>query len=118
MFIRTVAPFVRSRVVLVVLVILTSLANLIHVPVVSANGSFVVNTSRDSNRRDTVLTLREALMVANGELTTGFTSEEQAQLGGCIFSATTIVGGCGVHVPDRITFVSTLGQINLVDELY
>ena len=76
-----------------------------------AEGAFVVNSEADTNVRDSVLTLREAIMVANGDLATGFTAAERGKLGGCIFSGTAITGGCGASVRDRITF--TVPQVKL-----
>ncbi|TMC58626.1 MAG: hypothetical protein E6J26_04900 [Chloroflexi bacterium] len=66
---------------------------------------FVVNSAADSNIADSVLTLREAIGVANGTLTAGFTAQEQAQLGGCTFDGGgNITGGCGAGTPEEIRF--------------
>src|SRR5258706_9863279 len=65
-------------------------------------GTFTVNTTTDTNVRDAVLSLREAVLVANGTLTGTFTSLEQSQLAGCSFSTGDINGGCGDSLPDTI----------------
>ncbi|MFZ5809452.1 MAG: beta strand repeat-containing protein [Chloroflexota bacterium] len=86
--------------------------------VVRAGGAFVVNSSSDNSWVDSVLTLREAIDVANGTLTGPFTAGEQAQLGGCTFDGSgMITGGCGGGVYDNITFHSTVTQINLINTL-
>lgn len=51
-----------------------------------AAGSFTVNSSLDNNTKDSVLTLREAILVANGTLTNSLSAGEKAQLGGCTFT--------------------------------
>lgn len=72
-------------------------------------GAFVVNSPLDNNAADSVLTLREAILVANGGLTGAFTGGEQAQLGGCAFDGSGfIVGGCGAGITDTINFASAL----------
>jgi len=82
-----------------------------------ADGSFVVNTSNDSNSIDSELSLREAMAVANGDLTGPFTDAEKARLGGCTWSGSspnwTIAGGCGWGVGDLITFASSVQRIDL-----
>ena len=82
--------------------------------VARANGAFVVNSSADSSLLDSVLTLREAIDVANGSLTGPFSAAEQAQLGGCVFDGSgMITGGCGAGVYDNITFDPSVTQVNL-----
>jgi CSLREA domain-containing protein len=67
----------------------------------SASGSFAVNTTGDTNVHDSVLSLREAILVANGTLTGPFTSQEQNQLGGCSFLAGNHdLSGAGNEFPD------------------
>ncbi|MEP7355917.1 MAG: right-handed parallel beta-helix repeat-containing protein, partial [Anaerolineales bacterium] len=68
----------------------------------SPGGTFTVNTTGDTNVRDAVLSVREAVLVANGTLTGTFTSLEQTQLGGCSFSSGNIIGACGDSLPDTI----------------
>ena len=77
-----------------------------------ANGSFVVNSEADSNLRDSLLTLREAILVANGTLVT-VSSGEASQLGGCDIVGGTIQDGCGYGFFDNITFDPLVTQINL-----
>jgi parallel beta-helix repeat protein len=79
-------------------------------------GSFIVNSLLDTNSADSVLTLREAILVANGTLNSGLTAGEQAQLGGCTFSGGAIIGGCGAGLNDTIAF-SVVGTINLSSAL-
>ena len=86
--------------------------------VARASGAFVVNSSTDNSNLDSVLTLREAIDVANGTLTGPFSPNEQAQLGGCTFNGSgMITGGCGGGVYDNITFHSSVTQINLINTL-
>lgn len=86
--------------------------------IVRASGNFVVNSSADNSILDSVLTLREAIDVANGSLTGPFTAGEQAQLGGCTFDGSgMITGGCGGGVYDNITFHSSVAQIDLINIL-
>ena len=63
-----------------------------------ASGTLTVNSTADTNTSDSVLTLREALLIARGGTGTGgvnraLTTGEKAQLSGCQFSGTTIIGG-------------------------
>lgn len=78
---------------------------------VRANGLFFVNSALDNYDVDDVLTLPEAIMVANGTLVGAFTDGEKAQLGGCTFTGSsnnwTITGGCGAGIPDTIGFSSS-----------
>src|SRR5262245_3821998 len=65
--------------------------------------TLTVNTTADSNLRDTVLTLREAILVANGTLAFGtLTASEQAQVSGTLNNPGTDsiafnIGGGGVQ---------------------
>jgi len=117
---RLVVPHLAHalRVALIALV-LAALSVPWHAPrVARANGAFVVNSSADSSLLDSVLTLREAIDVANGSLTGPFSAAEQAQLGGCIFDGSgMITGGCGGGVYDNITFDPSVTQVNLTDYL-
>ncbi len=84
-------------------------AALIDAPATPLAGAFVVNSPLDTNAFDSVLTLREAILVANGALTIGLSAGEQAQLAGCVFNGSgNIIGGCGAGITDTITFSSSL----------
>jgi CSLREA domain-containing protein len=73
-------------------------------------GSLYVNSTEDIVSSNSQLTLREAILVANGVLTGPFTLAEQAQMSGCTFNASGfITGGCGAGIVDYIFFASTLG---------
>ena len=79
-------------------------------PAAPLAGTLTVNSTADTNSVDSVLTLREALLVANGTLTGPFTSAEQGQMAGCTFNASGfITGGCGAGIDDNILFASALG---------
>lgn len=79
-------------------------------PAAPLAGNLFVNSTADVNSADAVLTLREALLVANGAMTGAFTSAEQAQMLGCTFNVSGfIVGGCGANIQDTIWFSTTLG---------
>jgi len=81
-------------------------------PSARAAGSFVVNTSNDIFSTNGLLSLREALAVANGTFTGPFDTGEQAQLGGCTFNGSGFVtGGCGAGIFDTITFDSSVTEI-------
>lgn len=82
-----------------------------------ADGIFTVTTTLDNNAADSNLSLREALMVANGSIAVGFTAQEQALLGGCTFSGGNITGGCGTGITDTINFGYTSGVITLSNSL-
>jgi hypothetical protein len=79
--------------------------------------NLIVDSLNDTNTDDAVITLREAMAVANGTLATGFSATERAKLetAGCIFDVGgSIVAGCGRGVTDTIQFTDTLGgQITL-----
>jgi hypothetical protein len=96
-------------------------------------GTLTVNSYADTNTSDSVLTLREALLIARGG--TGATGVnrtlsdlEKAQLSGCAFGGSsgvwTITGGCGAAIADTINFNSlapggsiTLGSaLPLIDD--
>lgn len=76
-----------------------------------ANGLFFVNSASNVDMRDSVLTLREAVRVANGNLLGPFTNAERNQLGGCTFTGSNnawlISGGCGAGIPDTIGFAGS-----------
>jgi CSLREA domain-containing protein len=79
-----------------------------------AIGVFTVTSFADTNNSDSVLTLREALLVANGGtgptgLNRPASAGEQAALGYCQFTAGLITGGCGPGLSDKIFFASSLG---------
>ena len=82
-----------------------------------AAGTFTVNSYADNENYDSVLTLREALLVANGSISMGLTDGEKAQLGGCIFAGSSgnwrITGGCGAGIADTINFSYPTGVITL-----
>jgi parallel beta-helix repeat protein len=79
-------------------------------PAAPLAGTLTVNSTADTSFFDSVLTLREALLVANGALTGPFTSAEQSQMSGCTFNASGfITGGCGAGIADNILFASALG---------
>ena len=59
-----------------------------------------VNSTEDSNIRDGVLTLREAILVANGTLNVALTVAEQAQINGTVGTAA-----------DRDTIAFNIGAI-------
>jgi hypothetical protein len=79
-------------------------------------GSFTVNSPLDNDIADSVLTLREAILVANGGtspsgLNRPVTLNERLQLTGCQFilippalTMALIFGGCGGGIADAITF--------------
>ncbi len=73
-------------------------------------GNLVVNSTADTNFPDSVLTLHEALLVANGTIIGPFTAAEQAQMSGCTFNGSGyITGGCGANIQDNIFFAPALG---------
>lgn len=83
----------------------------------SAAGVFVVNSGLDTQAKDSVLTLREAVMIDQGVLTGPFSDLEKAQITGCGFSGSTnnwTVSGCGAGIPAFIYFAGnytiTLGS--------
>lgn len=69
-----------------------------------------VNSLEDTDLPDSVLTLREAILIATGALTIDISPEEQAQTQGCTFSgAGNITGGCGAGKTELIQFAPSLG---------
>ncbi len=73
-------------------------------------GNLIVNSTADTSLADSVLTLREALLVANGTLTGPFTAAEQGQMSGCTFNVGGfLTGGCGAGIQDNIFFAPALG---------
>ncbi len=88
-------------------------------------GSFTVNSYADTNTADTVLTLREALLIARGGtgasgLNRALSNNEKAQMTGCTINASNfITGGCGAGIADTIDFsgLPADGTITLAAEL-
>jgi hypothetical protein len=79
-------------------------------PSAPLGGTFTVNSSSDDTLPDGYLTLREAIMLANGGtgasgLNRALTSGEKAQLSGCIINGSNLItGGCGGGFADTIYF--------------
>jgi hypothetical protein len=71
-----------------------------------------VTTLSDTDVADEHISLREALRIANGAKTGGFSEAERVRLeaGGCIFDAAgvEIVGGCGKGITDTVALTRTL----------
>ena len=91
-----------------------------------ADGAFTVNSSGDGNVRDAVLTLREAIALANNGTGGGeglgrtLTNGEKDQIGGgCTFGgsddAWLITGGCGAVFFDTIGFDPSITVITFTD---
>ena len=82
-------------------------------PAAPLAGNLFVNSTADTSLVDSVLTLREALLVANGTITGPFTVAEQGQMSGCTFTTIGgfqyITGGCGAGIQDNIFFAPALG---------
>ena len=82
-------------------------------PAAPLAGILTVNSTADTSLVDSVLTLREALLVANGTITGPFTVAEQGQMSGCTFTTIGgfqyITGGCGAGIQDSIFFAPALG---------
>jgi hypothetical protein len=85
-----------------------------------AGGTFTVNSTADLNTKDGELTLREAIMLANGGtgasgLGRTLSDGEKAQLGGCSWGGSspnwTITGGCGESITDTINFNLSIGSV-------
>lgn len=88
---------------------MATLTAVTNAPAAPLAGAFVVNSPLDTNDLDSVLTLREAILVANGTLTGDFSPSEQAQLSGCVFNGSGfIIAGCGAGITDTISFSSSL----------
>ncbi len=102
-------PLVTMLGVLLLVVFLMSLSS----SSARAVGTFTVNTTLDNDVLDNYLSLREAILVSQGTLTTNLSEAEKAQLGGCIFSGSTIIGGCGAGIADTIVFGYDSGVITL-----
>lgn len=83
--------------------------------------TLTVNSLDDTDLPDSLLTLREAILIATGALSIDITPEEQAQTQGCVFNASgNITGGCGAGVSEVIQFAPSLGAspvINLAGPL-
>jgi len=74
-----------------------------------------VNSLADTNEPDDVLTFREALLIATGNLAAGLTAGEQAQMQGCTFNgAGDITGGCGTGIAETIRFSPSLGVFPVI----
>ena len=72
---------------------------------------FQVNTNADNTEFDAYLTLREAMMAANGNFKAAYSPAEQLLMSGCTFSpAGVVTGGCGVG-GDYITFTAVVTTI-------
>src|SRR6266496_3140354 len=104
--------------VIVVTVLVTALIQVGDSPLARASAGFVVNSTADNNVSDNELTLREAILVANGATGVGglgrpASAAEQVQLGGCTFSGGLVIGGCGTSVADLISFAFSDGTIAL-----
>ncbi len=82
-----------------------------------ADGVFTVTTTLDNDILDHDLSLREAILVSQGVLTTNLSVWEQDLLGGCTFSASAITGGCGHGFTDTIHFQFLSGTITLTSAL-
>lgn len=94
-----------------------------HAPM--AGGTFTVNDTGDGNAADSLLSLREAMLLANGGTSAGglnrpLTTSEKAQIGGtCAFSPsganwTINATSCGAGVADTINFAISPGNTILV----
>ena len=83
----------------------TAAGNL-HVHGALAGQTITVNSTADTDARDSVLTLREAMEVANGTLAPGsLTAPECAQIGGAYGPPCTVAGGhIGASTTDTIVF--------------
>jgi hypothetical protein len=88
----------------------------------TVGGTFTVNGSGDLNSANGLLSLREAILLANGGtggdgtntgLGRALTDGEKAQLSGCTTIGTTdnwtITGGCGAAITDTIVFDLSVG---------
>ena len=77
--------------------------------------TFTVNSTSDSTSTGVGMTLRKAILLANGGTGAGglnraLTAAERAQTTSCAFdSSNFIVGGCGTGITDTIGFTTTLG---------
>ncbi len=84
-------------------------------------GRIEITSLADEEIANGVISLREALKIANGALTTGFSAPERQALerGGCIFNESgAIVGGCGRGITDTLFFTNTItGTVNLLTPL-
>lgn len=85
-------------------------------------GTFTVNSGLDTTTSDGVLTLREAVLIANGGTGAGglaraLSASEAAQLAGCTISSGLITGGCGAGVPDTIVYAAAITRTVLAATL-
>ncbi len=80
-----------------------------------------ITTLNDAEAADADISLREAMRIANGSLTSGFSLAERTKLetAGCIFNGSgAIVAGCGRGVTDTLVFTNSLaGTVNLAAPL-
>jgi hypothetical protein len=90
----------------------------------ASGGTITVNSNLSVNFPDTLITLREAILIANGGtgptgLNRPLLPPEMAQLSGCTFSSGYITGGCGSGLPDTIVFTGLTpgASIYLTSEL-
>jgi parallel beta-helix repeat protein len=78
---------------------------------------FWVNSNADNDEYDSYLTLREAMLAANGSFTRSYSVAERAQMTGCTFDVSgNVIGGCGLG-DDYILFTAAVTQINLLSSL-
>jgi titin len=81
--------------------------------------TIVVNSALDTNLRDDVLTLREAILVANGTLAiSSLTAAEQAQVSGPLTNPNTIrfnIPGSGVHTISPTSALPPVTQPLILD---
>lgn len=78
-----------------------------------------MNPTLDTNVRDTVLTLREAILVSNGTLAvSSLTAAEQAQVSGALSNPNTIhfnISGSGVRTITPTTGLPQITQPVILD---
>lgn len=81
-------------------------------------GTLTVNTGSDTSTvGDNVLSLREAMNIANGSVLGPFSLAERLQMSGCTFDASgNITSGCGAG-GDTIQFAPSLTQVQLTSRL-
>ena len=78
---------------------------------------FSVNSNADNTDYDAFLTLREALLAANGTFTRSYSVAERALMSGCTFDVSgNVTGGCGAG-NDAIVFKAEVTQITLLSQL-
>jgi len=105
----------NARILTLILIVTLSLINLGQVPARSVSaapmaGTLTVNSYADTNTSDTLLTLREAMLIARGGtgasgLNRALSNSEKAQLSGCTVNGSNLItGGCGAGIADTIVF--------------